>query len=122
NEEEAKKEIQSIHNRLESGEDFGTLAAQFSENANYASNGGDMGFIYESQLHSDFPDVYAVVSNFKPGQITAPMPVYSSVGASRRVIGYAIYKLFSKEAAGQRQLNDPRVQQSIRQELRNRKA
>ncbi len=122
NEEEAKKEIQSIHNRLESGEDFATLASQFSENAQYASNGGDMGFIYESQLRTDSPDVYAAVSNFKPGQITQPMPVYSNVGSSHRVIGYAIYKLFGKEAAGQRQLNDPRVQQNIRQELRNRKA
>jgi len=122
NEEEAKKEIQSIHNRLESGEDFGTLATQFSENAQFASNGGDMGFVYESQLRSDFPDVYAAVNNFRPGQITAPMPVYSNVGASHRVIGYAIYKLLGKEAAGQHQLNDPRVQQSIRQELRNRKA
>jgi peptidyl-prolyl cis-trans isomerase SurA len=122
NEEEAKKEIQSIHNRLESGEDFGTLAAQFSENASFASNGGDMGFIAESQLRSDFPDVYAAVSNFKPGQVTSPMPVTTNVGASRRVIGYAVYKLFSKEAAGQRQLNDPRVQQSIRQDLRDRKA
>lgn len=122
NEEEAKKEIQSIHNRVESGEDFGTLAAQFSENAQYASNGGDMGFITESQLHNDSPDVYAAVTNFKPGQVTAPMPVYSTVGASHRVIGYAIYKLFAKEAAGQHQLNDPRVQQTIRQGLRDRKA
>lgn len=122
NEEEAKKEIQSIHNRLESGEDFASLAAQFSENANFASNGGDMGFIAESQLRNDFPDVFPVVSNFKPGQISAPLPVYSNVGSSRRVIGYAIYKLFSKEPAGQHQLNDPRVQQSIRQGLRDRKA
>ena len=35
-----------------------------------------------------------------------------------RAAGYAIYKLISKEAAGQRELNDPRVQQVIRQGLR----
>lgn len=121
NEPEAKKEIQSIHTRLEAGEDFGTLASQFTENANFASNGGDMGFVPESQLRSDFPDVYAVVNDFKPGQITAPLPVYATAGNEHKVIGYAIYKLFSKEAAGQRELNDPRVQQSIRQELRERK-
>jgi peptidyl-prolyl cis-trans isomerase SurA len=121
NEPEAKKEIQSIHNRLESGEDFGTLAAQFSENPNFAPDGGDMGFVAETQLRNDFPDVYAVVSGFKPGQITAPLPVYAGTATDHRVIGYAIYKFFSKEAAGQRELNDPRVQQLIRQGLRQRK-
>ena len=31
----------------------------------------------------------------------------------------AIYKLIEKEPAGQRELNDPRVQQDIRQQLRD---
>jgi peptidyl-prolyl cis-trans isomerase SurA len=34
--------------------------------------------------------------------------------------GYRILKVISKEPAGQRELNDPRVQQSIREQLRNR--
>jgi peptidyl-prolyl cis-trans isomerase SurA len=34
-------------------------------------------------------------------------------------MGYAIYKLISREPAGQRELNDPRVQQLIRQGLRD---
>src|ERR1019366_2150019 len=54
---DAKKKIQTLHNRLDSGEDFGTVAMNFSENTNTASNGGDMGFIAESALHSDL-DVY----------------------------------------------------------------
>jgi peptidyl-prolyl cis-trans isomerase SurA len=33
-------------------------------------------------------------------------------------MGYAIYKLFSKEAAGQRTLNNVQVQAAIRQNLR----
>jgi peptidyl-prolyl cis-trans isomerase SurA len=33
-------------------------------------------------------------------------------------VGYAIYKLISREPAGQRLLSDPRVQQTIRQTLR----
>jgi len=121
NEAEAKKEIQSIHTRLESGEDFGTLASQFSENANYASNGGDMGFIPESQLKAD-TDVFSAVNQLKPGQITPFLPVFDGAGAGRKVVAYAIYRLISREAAGQRELNDPRVQQSIRQGLRERKA
>jgi len=121
NEAEAKKEIQSIYNRLESGEDFGTLAAQFSENANYASNGGDMGFVPESQLRGD-TEVYSAMQSLKPSQVTQPMPVFDSAGPGHKVMGYAVYKLLSREAAGQRELNDPRVQQSIRQGLRERKA
>ena len=34
-------------------------------------------------------------------------------------MGYAIYKLISHEVAGQRALNDPNVQQFIRQQLRS---
>jgi peptidyl-prolyl cis-trans isomerase SurA len=33
-------------------------------------------------------------------------------------VGYAIYKLQSREPAGQRDLNDPAVQAAIRQQLR----
>ena len=117
NEPEARKEIENIHNRLQSGDDFGTLAAQFSENANSASNGGDMGFVSESQLHSD-PDVYNAIVKLKPGQITEVIPAYDTSAPGRRFLGFAIYKLFNREAAGQREINDPRVQQAIRSSLR----
>jgi peptidyl-prolyl cis-trans isomerase SurA len=117
NESEALKEIQTLRNRLESGEDFGTLAVQFSENANSASNGGDMGFITETNLHIDL-EAYNAITKLKPGQITDILPVYDGVGTSRKTSGYAIYKLMGREAAGQREINDPNVQQTIRQTLR----
>ena len=120
NEEEARKEIQAIHNRLESGEDFGALAEQFSENATSAPNGGDMGVITESQLHND-PVAFTAISKLKPGQISEILPIYEGAGPNRKFIAYAIYKLISREAAGQWELNDPRAQQSIRQGLRERK-
>jgi len=116
NENEARKEIQTIHNRLESGEDFGALAVQFSENANSAANGGDMGFVTETQLRTD-PAAYNSIMRLKPGQITDSLPVYDP-GPGHKIAGYAIYRLISREAAGQREINDPRVQQSIRQGLR----
>jgi peptidyl-prolyl cis-trans isomerase SurA len=47
-----------------------------------------------------------------PGQIT-PI-IHTSEG-------YRILKVISKEPAGQRELSDPRVQQNIREILRNRK-
>ncbi len=121
NEAEARKEIQTIHNRLESGDDFGALASQFSENPNSNANGGDMGFWTETQLRSD-PEVYNAVTKLRPGQISDILPMYDNPGPNHKVIGYAIYKLISREAAGQRELNDPRVQQQIRQDLRERKA
>jgi peptidyl-prolyl cis-trans isomerase SurA len=120
NEDEARKKITQIHNRLESGEDFGTLAANLSEQPATASNGGDMGFVPESQLHQD-PEIFAAVNKLKPGLITDVIPFYTS-DSSKRVAGFAIYKLLATEAAGQRELNDPRVQQSIRQTLRDGRA
>ena len=115
NDAEAKKKIEMLHNRLESGEDFGTLAANFSERADNASSGGDMGFFQDSQLKAEMA-VYEAVAKLAPGQITEPLPLLDP--ATRKPIGYSIYRLIDKEAAGQRELNDPRVQQSIRQQLR----
>ena len=114
---DAKKKIQILHNRLDSGEDFGAVAMSFSEDPNTASNGGDMGFVPESGLHSD-PEVYNAISKLKPGQITDILSVYDSPGTPHHTVGYATYKLIAREPAGQRELNDPRVQQTIRQTLR----
>ena len=75
-----------------------------------------MGFVSESQLRGD-PDVYAAIAKLKPGQITDVLPVFGA--RTQATVGYAIYKLIDREAAGQRQLNDPRVQQAIRQQLRD---
>ena len=113
--EEAKKKIQALKNRLDSGEDFGTLAMNFSERAETAPNGGDMGFVSESQMHAD-PNVFGAVTKLKAGQITEILPLLDA--QSKKVMGYAVYKLISREPAGQRDVNDPRVQQAIRQQLR----
>jgi peptidyl-prolyl cis-trans isomerase SurA len=50
--------------------------------------------------------------------VTGVLPVYDTPG-SKRAVGYAIYKLLDKESAGQHDLNDPRVQQAIRKQLRD---
>jgi len=115
---DARKKIQALHDKLENGEDFSAIAMNFSENANTASNGGDMGFVADSALHSQ-PEAYNAINKLKPGQITDVLPVNDSAGPGRRTIGYAIYKLIAREPAGQRELNDPRVQQTIRQGLRD---
>jgi peptidyl-prolyl cis-trans isomerase SurA len=118
---DAKKKIQVLHNRLESGEEFGAVAMNFSEDPNTASNGGDMGFVAESGLKSD-PEVYDAISKLKPGQFTDVLPIYDSAGPGHRTLGYAIYRLISRDPAGQRELNDPRVQQAIHTQLHNNRA
>lgn len=120
NDADAKKKIEALHQRLESGEDFGTLAANFSEDPNTASNGGDMGGIPESQVRGR-PDVYEAISRLKSGQITPVLAIPDGPG-SKRTAYYVIFKLIDKEAAGQRELNDPRVQQTIRSELRQERS
>jgi peptidyl-prolyl cis-trans isomerase SurA len=116
NDTEAKKKIQTLHNRLESGEDFGLLATNFSEDPNTSGSGGDLGLIQESQLRSR-PDAFAAIGKLKPGQITDVMPLMPP--GAKTPAAYAIYKLVDKQAAGQRDLNDPRVQQFIRKQLRD---
>jgi peptidyl-prolyl cis-trans isomerase SurA len=113
---DARKKIQALKNRVDSGEDFGSLAMQFSEQPNTAPNGGDMGFVSESQMKSATdPVTFAAIMKLKPGEATDVLPLLDA--QSKKTAGYVIYKLLSKEPAGQRDLNDPRVQQSIRQQL-----
>jgi len=116
NDVDAKKKIQALKNRLDSGEDFGAIAMNFSEQAETAPNGGDMGFVAESRMRSD-PTIYGIITKLKAGQITDIMPMVDP--QTKKPIGYAIYKLLSREPAGQRDVNDPRVQQAIRQQLRD---
>jgi peptidyl-prolyl cis-trans isomerase SurA len=115
NDVEAKRKIQALKNRLDSGEDFGTIASNFSEQPETAPNGGDMGFVFESQMHAD-PAIFNAVTKLKAGEMTEILPLLD--GQTKKPVGYAIYKLLSRDPPGQRDLNDPRVQQAIRQELR----
>ena len=72
-----------------------------------------MGFVRESQLKGD-PAVYAAIGNLKPGQFTDVVPEFD---AAHKVAAFAIFRLLAREPAGQRELNDPRVQQTIHQTL-----
>jgi peptidyl-prolyl cis-trans isomerase SurA len=119
---DARKKIQTVRSRLSTGEDFGSLAMNFSEDPNTNSNAGDMGFIAESQLQQSDPATFAAISKLKIGQVTDVLPIYAGAGPAQRAAGYAIYKLVGREPAGQRELNNPSVQQTIRQGLRESRA
>lgn len=118
NDAEARKKIQMIENRLDSGEDFASVAMNFSEQPETAQNGGDLGFIPESSLKSD-KTAFEAISKLKPGQYSIVLVVADP--NSHQIFGYRVVRLISKEAAGQRELKDPRVQQAIREQLRDRR-
>ncbi len=119
NDADAKKKIQMIMNRLDSGDDFASLAMNYSEDSDSAANGGDLGFQPESAFQRTDPATREMVMKLKPGQYS---PIINVVDPrTKQVMGYRIVKLVSKEPAGQRVLTDPRVQQAIREQLRDRR-
>lgn len=116
---EARKKIQLIANHLDSGDDFATLAMNLSEDPETSNNGGDLGLAPESALKNADPSSREAVLKLKPGQYTPIIPMINP--ANHQPYGYMIVKLIAKEPSGQRDLNDPRVQQAIRQQLRDRR-
>jgi peptidyl-prolyl cis-trans isomerase SurA len=112
NDKEARLKIEDLEARLARGEDFAMLAQNYSEDPNTAPNGGDMGLIPESNLDRASPELKRLVLSLQPGVASKPIQTQ---------YGYQILKVISREPAGQRELNDPRVQQNIREMLLNRK-
>jgi peptidyl-prolyl cis-trans isomerase SurA len=112
NEEQARKKIDMLMARLKQGEDFAQLAQNFSEETTSAPNGGDLGFVPESALEKANPELRKAIQAASPGQVTSVVHTAE---------GYRVFKIYSKEPAGQRELTDPRVQQNIRETLINRK-
>jgi peptidyl-prolyl cis-trans isomerase SurA len=119
NEADARKKIEMIANRLDSGDDFATLAMKYSEDSETSGNGGDLGTVPESGLKGTDPATRDAVLKLKPGQYSSIISVVNP--ATRQAVGFRIVKLVEKEPAGQRELADPRVQQAIRSQLHDRR-
>jgi peptidyl-prolyl cis-trans isomerase SurA len=119
NDAEARKKIQQILDRLDRGEDFATVAMNYSEDPETTSNGGDLGFTPQSGLQRTDPVTRDAVMKLKPGQYSGIIVLTNP--QSKQPFGYRIVKLVSKEPAGQRELNDPRVQQAIHDQLVERR-
>jgi peptidyl-prolyl cis-trans isomerase SurA len=105
----AERKIQALYARLRAGDDFASLAQEYSEDPRTSTSGGDMGFLPSSALDSN-PTLKKAITSLRPGEMT---PILRSGD------GFHIIKLLGKEPAGQRELSDPRVQSSIRQTLTN---
>lgn len=111
-EEAAKKKIEMIEARLRNGEEFATLAQNYSEDPVSTASGGDLGFIPQSSLEQVDLSLRQVVASLTPGEVS---PIVKTGDE------YRIVKLISVEQAGQRDYSDPRVQQTIRETIRSRK-
>ena len=111
-EAEAQRKAKMLMDKLDSGADFAQLAMDYSEDVNTVATGGDLGYIPESALNQSDPALKRTVLALKPGQVSQPIVLKDSI---------RILKLVAREAAGLRGVNDPQVQQTIRDTLRNRK-
>jgi peptidyl-prolyl cis-trans isomerase SurA len=108
----AARKIQALYARLRAGDDFATVAQEYSEDPRTASGGGDMGFIPASALDSppSTPQLKQAVLSLQVNQFTGIIPTAT---------GYHIIKLLGKEPAATHTLSELRVQNAIRQTLRN---
>jgi peptidyl-prolyl cis-trans isomerase SurA len=112
NDDQARRKIMMIEQSLKSGQDFAALASNYSEDPSTSANGGDLGFIGESDLEKANPELRKLIMSLPANGISQIIKTQE---------GYRILKVLSKEPAGQRDLGDPRVQQGIREALVTRK-
>ena len=114
NDAQAHKKIQMIFNRLESGEDFASVASKYSEDQNTAQNGGELQPFPESAVKTIDPATREAVQKLRAGQYTGILPAFDQAHQQE---GYRIIKLIRKVSQGQRELSDQGVQQWIRDQL-----
>lgn len=68
--EEVRARLLELKKRIQAGEDFATLAGQYSEDPGSAKTGGELGFFKKKQL---VPEYEATALKLEPGQIADPV-------------------------------------------------
>jgi len=109
---QALRKCEQLLRLVRAGEDFGEVARNFSEDPNTALAGGDLGFFPESALEETDPALRQVVRQLEVGGVA---------GVVRSRDGYHLVKLLARHPAGQRELDEPDVRESIRVHLHNQK-
>ncbi len=109
--EAAAAKTRMLMDRLKAGTRFSELAMDYSEDPQSAPRGGDLGFIPVSALRQAPPQLRDSVLKATPGNVN----VVSQGG------GHTIVLLVAHEAAGQRDLSQPAVKESITDTLRGRR-
>ena len=107
----AAAKIQMLMERLKAGASFRDLAMGYSEDAESAPRGGDLGFVTVSRLKQAPPQLRDAVLNKAPGTVN----VVSAGGAHTMVL------VAGHQQAGQRDLSTPGVKDQISGTLRGRK-
>lgn len=111
--EVARQKVVGLLKRILSGEDFAIVARDYSEDSSSAQAGGDLRLLSLQQLEAIDPRFRQAVQSLKVGETFAsPVPTK---------YGYHLVKLIEKEAGGQHELTDPKVQADTRQAIFNRK-
>ena len=94
----ARRRADEVYGRVMAGEDFGDLAAEFSEDTATAKNGGRLGILKRGELA---PDIEKAVLRLSPGEHSPPF---------RSEVGYHLFELDSKETLAGEQLAQARNQ------------
>jgi peptidyl-prolyl cis-trans isomerase SurA len=107
----SERKAEALYARLQRGDDFATVAQQYSQDAKTAPGGGDMGFIPASSLESN-PQLKRAIASLKVGEIS---------GILRSPSGFHIIKLLGRADPGQMKLSNPQVESTIRRTLMSEK-
>lgn len=108
-----RAKLRLIEAKLKQGGDFAALAREYSDDANTADSGGDLGMIPASALAGQTPAALrAAILGLRPGRVSAPV-------ATPR--GVYLLQLVARETPGQHPESDPQVQAEIRDLLASRR-
>lgn len=105
--EEARAKAERLLERIQGGEDFGTLARRYSEDPSTAPANGELGYQPLEAIEQLDPVLAEAVREMDAGDI------YPQVLETQ--FGFHILRLVDREAGGQKDLSDPRVENEIRQ-------
>src|SRR5207249_5266435 len=111
--DEARTKASRLLREVQSGQDFSTIARDYSEDPSSAAAGGDLNFQPLQAIENIDPRLAQAVQRMKTGE-TFPQVIETR-------FGFHILKLLEKDAGGQKDLSDPRVQANVRQAIFNRK-
>lgn len=105
-EDEAKRKINMLKERLDNGDDFVKLARQYSEDAS-ANNGGDLGWVNPGDTVPQFEEV---MNTLKPGEISAPV---------KTQFGWHLIQVLDRR---KQDMTNEAARFKARQEIHNRKS
>jgi len=111
--DEARQKAARLLKEVQGGRDFAVVAKESSEDPSSAPVGGDLKFQPLQAIENIDPKLTQAVQKMRVGE-TFPQVIETR-------FGFHILKLLEKDAGGQKELSDPRVQQNVRETIFNRK-